>query len=250
MPVGRGSDSKQPDFPEELVRHRPALERSARRLCRNRHDAEDLVQSTLVRAWQARGQFLPGGNIGGWLYTILCNHHRDTIRRRVVAQVPLPDEVPDHTRGDVEEASALLATPPEVALKALHELAPELRRPARALGDPRQALPRDCRSARHSDQHRWHADSPRPPQAAREVRRATSPRRRRPMTDHCDSLHAYVDGELDEVTDRRVRDPPGDLRDLHRRAAPAARPARIARRRRRARACHPPADRRRRRRHR
>ena len=66
MPGGRGTDITQPDFPEELVRHRPALERSARRLCRNRHDAEDLVQATLVRAWQARAQFSPGGNIGGW----------------------------------------------------------------------------------------------------------------------------------------------------------------------------------------
>jgi len=129
MPRGRGSDSKQPDFPEELVKHRPALERSARRLCRNRHDAEDLVQSTLVRALQARAQFLPGGNIGGWLYTILCNHHRDNIRRRTGLQVPLPDDVPDHTRPDVEETSALLATPPEAALEALRELAPELRDP-------------------------------------------------------------------------------------------------------------------------
>lgn len=129
MPGGRGSDSKQPDFPEELVKHRPALERSARRLCRNRHDAEDLVQATLVRAWQARAQFLPGGNIGGWLYTILCNHHRDNVRRRTGVQVPLPDEVPDHTAEVVEDSSALLATPPEAVLQALGELAPELREP-------------------------------------------------------------------------------------------------------------------------
>src|ERR1041384_2476091 len=110
MPGGRGADSKQPDFPEELVRHRPALQRSARRLCRNRHDAADLVQPTLARPWQARGQFLPGGNIGGWLYTILCNHHRDNVRRRTGMQVPLPDEVPDHNNADVEETSALLTT--------------------------------------------------------------------------------------------------------------------------------------------
>jgi RNA polymerase sigma-70 factor (ECF subfamily) len=129
MPGGRGSDSKQPDFPDELVKHRAALERSALRLCRNRHDAEDLVQSTLVRAWQARGQFLPGGNIGGWLYTILCNHHRDNVRRRTGLQVPLPDDVPDHRAEVVEETSALLATPPEVVLEALRELPAELREP-------------------------------------------------------------------------------------------------------------------------
>src|SRR5262249_51877571 len=109
MPGGRGTDSNQPDFPDELVRHRPALERSARRLCQNRHDAEDLVQSTLVRAWQARAQFLPGGNIGGWLYRILSNHHRDNLRRKTGIQVPLPDEVPDIAAEADEESSSLLA---------------------------------------------------------------------------------------------------------------------------------------------
>lgn len=128
MPGGRGTDSDQPDFPEELVKHRPALERSARRLCRNRHDAEDLVQATLVRAWQARAQFLPGGNIGGWLYRILSNHHRDNLRRKTGIQVPLPEEVPDVSPGD-DESSSLLAMPPEVVLEALHQLPDELRQP-------------------------------------------------------------------------------------------------------------------------
>lgn len=129
MPGGRGTDSNPPDFPDELVRHRPALERSARRLCRNRHDAEDLVQSTLVRAWQARAQFLPGGNIGGWLYRILSNHHRDNLRRKSGIQVPLPDEVPDLASEADDESSPLLAMPPEVVLEALHQLPAELREP-------------------------------------------------------------------------------------------------------------------------
>jgi RNA polymerase sigma-70 factor (ECF subfamily) len=128
MPGGRGSDSHQPDFPDELARHRPALERSARRLCRNRHDAEDLVQSTLERAWQARAQFAPGGNFGGWLYRILSNYYRDVLRRRGVLQVPLPEEIPAPAN-DVEEISSLLTMPPEVVLEALHELSPELREP-------------------------------------------------------------------------------------------------------------------------
>jgi RNA polymerase sigma-70 factor (ECF subfamily) len=128
MPGGRGTDSDLPDFPDELVKHRPALERSARRLCRNRHDAEDLVQATLVRAWQARAQFLPGGNIGGWLYRILCNHHRDNLRRKCGIQVPLPEEVPDVSPQD-DDRSSLLAMPPEVVLEALHELPDELRQP-------------------------------------------------------------------------------------------------------------------------
>jgi RNA polymerase sigma-70 factor (ECF subfamily) len=127
MPGGRGTDITQHDFPDELVRHRPALERSARRLCRNRHDAEDLVQATLARAWQARAQFIPGGNIGGWLHRILCNHHYDSIRRRTGVQVPLPDEMPAQAP-ETDEPSSLAASP-EVVLEALHELPPELRDP-------------------------------------------------------------------------------------------------------------------------
>jgi len=120
------------DFSGELVRHRPALERSARRLCHNRQDAEDLVQTTLERAWQARAQFLPGGNIGGWLFRILCNYHRDVLRRRRGIQVPLPDEVPDRVPED-EEISSLLAIPPETVLAALQQLPPELRAPLELL---------------------------------------------------------------------------------------------------------------------
>jgi RNA polymerase sigma-70 factor (ECF subfamily) len=128
MPGGRGTDITQPDFPDELVRHRPALERSARRLCRNRHDAEDLVQGTLVRAWQARGQFNPGGNFGGWLHRILCNHYYDNLRRKAGVQVPLPDDMPALVP-EPDEPSSPLATPPEEVLEALRQLPPELRDP-------------------------------------------------------------------------------------------------------------------------
>jgi len=128
---GRSSDTVQHDFPAEFARHRPALERSARRLCRSRHDAEDLVQATLERAWQARGQFLPGGNLGGWLFRILCNHHRDQLRRRSGVQVALPEELPDSPAA--EEISSLLATPPEAVLQAVSQLPPDLRAPLEML---------------------------------------------------------------------------------------------------------------------
>jgi RNA polymerase sigma-70 factor (ECF subfamily) len=113
---------------DELVRHRPSLERSARKLCRNVQDAEDLVQTTLEKAWRARAQFLPGGNIGGWLYRILTNRHRDSLRRRPGVQVPLPDELPDQPT-DRDERPSLLALPPEAVLAALSQLPTELREP-------------------------------------------------------------------------------------------------------------------------
>jgi RNA polymerase sigma-70 factor, ECF subfamily len=125
---GCGTDLTLHDFPDELARHRPSLERSARRLCRNQQDAEDLVQTTLEKAWQARAQFLPGGNLGGWLFRILTNRHRDNLRRRTGVQVPLPDELPDNTP-EAEEISSLLALPQETVLDALSQLPPDLRAP-------------------------------------------------------------------------------------------------------------------------
>lgn len=121
-------EKPQHDFPGELARHRPSLERSARRLCRNQQDAEDLVQTTLERAWKAREQFLPGGNLGGWLFRILCNRHRDNLRRKTGIQVPLPEEVPD-TTPEVAEISSLLSTPQEAVLEALQQLPADLRTP-------------------------------------------------------------------------------------------------------------------------
>jgi len=125
---GCGTDITPHDFPEELARYRPSLERSARRLCRNRQDAEDLVQTTLEKAWQARAQFLSGGNLGGWLHRILSNRHLDNLRRRTGVQVPLPDELPDRTP-EAEEISSLLALSPDTVLAALNRLPPELRAP-------------------------------------------------------------------------------------------------------------------------
>src|SRR5262249_15700348 len=76
------------------------------------------------RAWQARSQFMPGGNIGGWLFRILCNRHRDNLRRRTGGQVPLPDEVPD-AMPEPDEISALLALSPQTVIEALGQLPAE-----------------------------------------------------------------------------------------------------------------------------
>lgn len=128
MSRGCGADITQHDFPEELARHRPALERTARRLCRNRQDAEDLVQTTFEKAWQAREQFIAGGNLGGWLHRILCNRHLDNVRRRTGVQVPLPDELPDVPQQD-DEVSSLLSLSPDTVIEALRQLPSELRTP-------------------------------------------------------------------------------------------------------------------------
>src|SRR3954470_11656853 len=58
------------------------LRRYARSLTRNEAQAEDLVQDTLVRAYERHGSFRSGGNLRGWLLSILHNTFIDGRRRQ------------------------------------------------------------------------------------------------------------------------------------------------------------------------
>src|SRR5215212_9028890 len=73
--------SPDPDaFNAEVLAFVEPLFATAMRLARNRADAEDLVQDTLVKAFRFSGRFTPGTNLKAWLYTILHNTWRN--RRR------------------------------------------------------------------------------------------------------------------------------------------------------------------------
>jgi RNA polymerase sigma-70 factor (ECF subfamily) len=69
----RKSVSPDQEFSTALVAFIPALGAYSFSLCRNRERADDLVQETLCKAWQARDSFRSGSNLIGWLKTILHN---------------------------------------------------------------------------------------------------------------------------------------------------------------------------------
>jgi RNA polymerase sigma-70 factor, ECF subfamily len=58
------------------------MRRYARSLTRDESQAEDLVQDTLMRAYERHGSFRSGGNLRGWLLSILHNTFVDERRRR------------------------------------------------------------------------------------------------------------------------------------------------------------------------
>ena len=68
------------DFLDELETCVPALRRYARALTRNIDHADDLVQDCLERAIARRGLFRPRGPMRPWLFTILTNLHRNSLR--------------------------------------------------------------------------------------------------------------------------------------------------------------------------
>jgi RNA polymerase sigma-70 factor (ECF subfamily) len=89
---------------------------TAMRLTRNRADAEDLVQDTLVKAFRFSGRFKPGTNLKAWLYTILHNTWRN--RRRDASR-----DTVEVDSGRVDEAATLpdgpaaLDTPERILLR-------------------------------------------------------------------------------------------------------------------------------------
>ena len=59
----------------------PYLRAFARSLCRDKHEADDLTQDTLTRAWQAQTSYQPGTNMRAWLLKILRNSYYSGRRR-------------------------------------------------------------------------------------------------------------------------------------------------------------------------
>jgi RNA polymerase sigma-70 factor (ECF subfamily) len=67
-------------FPNEIAAQRTNMMRYARKLTRNRDDAEDLVQEAICRALRHHTQYEPGTNLRAWLFTILHNEHVNRTR--------------------------------------------------------------------------------------------------------------------------------------------------------------------------
>jgi RNA polymerase sigma-70 factor (ECF subfamily) len=81
--VGHETDirSARTEFEREVTDQLDGLYTFALKLCRNQHDAEDLVSETIVRAFDRWQQYTLGTNARAWLFTIL--YHAFVNRRRV-----------------------------------------------------------------------------------------------------------------------------------------------------------------------
>jgi len=77
--LARAEAAAWSQFEAEVLPHSNRLFRLAMWLERNRSDAEDAVQETMIRALQSFHRFQPGTNCRAWLVTIL---HRVVSNRR------------------------------------------------------------------------------------------------------------------------------------------------------------------------
>jgi RNA polymerase sigma-70 factor (ECF subfamily) len=117
----------------------------ALRLTRNPADAEDLVQETFLRAYNAFHQFEPGTNLKAWLYRILTNTYINSYRKQQRTPQSLPTEDIDDASlyqqmasssqgGDTPE-SILLERIPDEEVRAAIDALPEQFRMAVLLAD-------------------------------------------------------------------------------------------------------------------
>jgi len=87
VPLGFGRDRRAEfvmnEFGRLLETEIPRLRRYARALTRNAATADDLVQSSLIRALEKQHLWQPGSNLRAWLFTILHNQYVNDVRRKM-----------------------------------------------------------------------------------------------------------------------------------------------------------------------
>ena len=123
MNADTDSDRRWHAFETEALPHVDRLFRHAMWLVRNRAEAEDLVQETLVQALQSFHRFTPGTNCRAWLVSILHHVRANRLRKqgrapidssldeRVANVVPFVPPIPDRLT-DEDMLLALQQIPP------------------------------------------------------------------------------------------------------------------------------------------
>jgi RNA polymerase sigma-70 factor (ECF subfamily) len=105
-----------------LITHLPALRRYAYGLAGNQADAEDLVQTCVLRAMEREAQWR-GENGRAWLFAIMTNLHRNRLRTHRRQPVELAAEPPE-VMADTPPPDPLLQN---TLMRALTTVQPEAR---------------------------------------------------------------------------------------------------------------------------
>lgn len=109
---------------DEITPHAEALRRYALRLTRDPHDADDLWQETMARAWRYRARYEAGGNARAWLCAIMrsiyCSSRK--VSKVRAGAVPLFEALNVADPRPLADAREQLDPRVKVALMALPEV--------------------------------------------------------------------------------------------------------------------------------
>ncbi|EEI15843.1 sigma-70 family RNA polymerase sigma factor [Corynebacterium lipophiloflavum] len=112
-------------FTEEAMPLLDQLYAGALRMTRNPQDAEDLVQETYLKAFNAFDSYKPGTNLKAWLYRIMTNSYINTYRKR--QRRPLETSTEDMTDHQLYTTSSHDSTGLESAEVAALKVMPNSR---------------------------------------------------------------------------------------------------------------------------
>jgi RNA polymerase sigma-70 factor, ECF subfamily len=76
------------EFASRIESYRQELQLHCYRLLGSFHDAEDLVQETLLRAWRYHDAFKGQSSLRTWLYKIATNACLDVLKKRPALTLP------------------------------------------------------------------------------------------------------------------------------------------------------------------
>src|SRR6266436_4064531 len=81
QPRSRAGTTPSPEFLRQIEAEIPFLKRAVRRWHREKADADDLVQDTLVQALANAHLWQPGTDLRAWLFTIMRNRFLGTVAK-------------------------------------------------------------------------------------------------------------------------------------------------------------------------
>jgi RNA polymerase sigma-70 factor (ECF subfamily) len=88
-------------FERLITTYRGELQAHAYRMVGSVHDAEDVMQEAMLRAWRAVGRFEGRSSLRSWLYTITTNASLRYIERRPQRVLPIDFGPPTDPHGEV-----------------------------------------------------------------------------------------------------------------------------------------------------
>jgi RNA polymerase sigma-70 factor (ECF subfamily) len=120
--VKRAARGDRDAFDELVARHRDRVWAIALRMCRDRDDAEDVLQETFIAAWRSLDRFGGRSEVTTWLYRIAVNKSHDVIaRRRATTTLDELTEPAEPVDGGEQRARR------QAIERALQTLSPEFR---------------------------------------------------------------------------------------------------------------------------
>ena len=109
------------NFDEALIALQSDLLGFAYKLTADKHDAEDLLQETMLKALDNKEKFVHAQNFKGWMYTIMRNIFINNYRK-IVRDQTFVDQTDNYYHLNLPQDSGFISTEGAYDLKEMHRI--------------------------------------------------------------------------------------------------------------------------------